>query len=354
MKNLLSPLGDIYFQPVADGLHEIIESLHPSSVIIIADDNTQKFCVPLVISHVNTTHTIIIPHGETHKDLDSCRHIWSELLKLGADRKALVLNVGGGVITDIGGFAAACYLRGIRFANIPTTLLGMTDAAFGGKVGINFEGAKNYLGAVAFPQFVWMDKEFIQTLPGVEIISGLAETVKHAIIGSHELWEYLGGLPSRDQIEWEAILSLSIPVKLAITESDVYEEGERKKLNFGHTIGHAIESFFLKTNQPLSHGQSVTLGMLAESRMAYQVGLLNNTDFNAIVMRIDHLLEPERISLPTFDDLISWLQKDKKTTLGVVGYSLPDGIGSCRWDVKTDEQEVRKGLGWLSNHLEAQ
>jgi len=206
---------------------------------------------------------------------------------------------------------------------------------------------------IRLPYAVWIDSVFINTLPRIEKISGLAEIVKHAIIASKEMWDILSKVPSPDDIPWDSILEINHPVKLAIVEEDLHEGGKRKILNFGHTIGHALESYFLSSGNDVTHGQSVTLGMLAEAKIANLAGLLNNTDFNAIVNMVERLLEPLRISFPTFDELNFWLLQDKKKSGAVIGYSLPDKIGSCRWDVSVPDNVAIESFHWLKQVMDS-
>lgn len=348
MKAFTSRAGDIYLGNVKDGLQKTIQALEPSLLVILADDNTIRHCVPLVEPLTSAGIRIVIASGDQHKTLDSCETIWSSLVESGADRESLILNVGGGMICDLGGFAAACYQRGIRFAHIPTSLLAMADAAMGGKTGVNFQGYKNYIGRFEAPAFIWTDPAFLLTLPEQEILDGLAEIVKHAIIGSADLWKTISTFENPESIDWYQLLELNIPVKLHITEADPFEKGIRKTLNFGHTIGHALESHFLDSAQPLSHGQAVTLGMLAETKLAHLAGLLGNEDFKSIIALILRLLAPREVTLPTIDALRPWLQGDKKKSGGSVGYSLPGLIGSCRWDIKVEEKLVRESLEWVN------
>jgi 3-dehydroquinate synthase len=249
------------------------------------------------------------------------------------------------MICDMGGFAAACYQRGIRFCHLPTTVLAMTDAAIGGKLGIDFEGFKNYIGLIRPPSFIWIDQSFLDTLPRIEKNSGLAEIVKHGIIGSRSLWELVSGVDHIENMPWGEIFNLSIPVKVNIVEKDLTEQGLRKVLNFGHTIGHGIESYYLAKGQPVTHGQCVALGMMAESKISSSLGLLKTPDFEAIIDVIICLLNI--VPLPDVEDVIPWMMKDKKRSGGKVGFSLPDGIGSCRWDVPVDIEKVRESFDWL-------
>lgn len=347
MKTLPSLLGDVHLGPVQDGLKELISGLKPSGITILADTHTAQHCLPHLGTLVDAFHLVTIPPGETHKTLESCVRIWTSWTHAGLDRSALVLNLGGGMICDLGGFAAGCYQRGIRFGHVPTSLLGMADAALGGKTGVNFHGFKNYLGHFEYPAFTWVDPAFLSTLPEQEVTDGMTEIVKHAIIASPSLWNLISGLEDPAQASWTELLSLNIPVKLQIAERDPKERGLRKTLNFGHTIGHALESYFMEMPIPLTHGQAVALGMLAESRLAFQTGLLPKEDFQGIIGVVMRLLRPREVTLPPLQALLPWLKGDKKKTEGRVGYSLPDQIGSCRWDIPVSDSDLRESLDWL-------
>lgn len=348
MKTHLSPLGNIYSGSVEEGLNQVIGELKPSSIFIIADENTASLCVPRLTEIAPGRKTIVIPAGEQFKNLESCHLIWSSLITESADRNSIILNVGGGMICDIGGFAASCYQRGIRFGNIPTSVLAIADAAIGGKTGIDFEGFKNYIGSFRVPTFIWIDEKFLDTLPRVEKISGMAEIVKHAVIASRDLFDWLSGIESVEKMPWKEVLEKNFPIKLNIAEADPEDKGIRKILNFGHTIGHALESYFLNSSNPLSHGQCVALGMLVESKISNDLGLLNNIDFKAIVKVVDQLLDPVKIAIPTFETLNEWIRMDKKKNRNQVEFSLPDAIGSCRWGIEVEDDLIAGGLGWLT------
>ncbi len=351
MKKLDSPLSDIMLGPLEAGLPELIRSLSTSSIIIIADTNTASLCLPAIRQIGLDAPVITIPAGESHKNIDSCKQIWSELVKLDATRDTLVINLGGGMVCDIGGFAAACFQRGILFAHIPTTVLSMTDAAIGGKLGIDFDGLKNYIGLIRQPSFVWIDPVFIDTLPRIEKISGLAEIVKHAIISNPGLFAILENIVSVDEIQWVDLFKESIQVKLRIVEIDPNESGIRKTLNFGHTIGHALESYLLTSTHPLTHGQAITIGMLVEAKMANMTGMMSDKDTANVQNLIIRLLEPIRGTLPTFEALKSLIGKDKKKGISGVGYSLPTAIGSCQWDIIVEEQVVRESFHSITTQV---
>lgn len=353
MKIFTTAFCNIYSGDVREGLKNVIDDLHPSSVFLICDEHTAQWCVPKIERLFDDLNLIITKSGEAHKNLESCNLIWSSLIAKGADRDAIVLNAGGGVVCDMGGFAAACYQRGIRFVHIPTTVLCMADACIGGKLGVDYKGFKNYIGQIQNPALIWMDQTFLESLPQIEMISGMAEIVKHAIIGNRLLWDMIAGIDSLDQINWNEILEENIPVKVKIVESDLREQGLRKVLNFGHTIGHALESFFLAAHEPITHGQCVAIGMMVESRIAFSMGILNHLDFESITAVISRLLSPEVVSLPGVENVLPWMERDKKKTKGRIGFSLPDRIGSCQWDIPVEESTVIESFEWVRGQVKS-
>ena len=349
MKHFPSTFGDIYLSNTIDSLYPLLERVKYTTCFILCDSNTASLCLPLLQPGLQHTHTIIIPAGEENKTLQQCESIWQHLIEHGADRDSLVINVGGGMMTDLGGFAASCFQRGIRFFHIPTTVTAMTDAAIGGKVGVDFKDYKNYLGLYSSPEAIWINPIFIKTLPEAEIRSGLAEIIKHAVIGSPALWNELLRIATLDDIDWMHILELSMQVKLEATREDPFDRGKRKSLNFGHTIGHALESYFLQQGNPISHGHAVAYGMMAESNMAVELGMLSMTDFEKIIDCTHVLVRPPYISMPTAPELDYWMQRDKKNIAGMQSFSLPAGIGACRWDVR--DADATAAISWLREHV---
>lgn len=318
-----------------------------SKAFVIADSNTAAYCVPLLGEWVKSLDVKVITQGEQNKTMHQCGITWSWLIENGADKNSIVLNVGGGMITDLGGFVASCFQRGIRYIQVPTSLLAMTDAAIGGKVGVDFQGYKNYIGVFNSPSFTWINTDFLKTLPPAEIKNGLTEIVKHAIVGSEQLWEKLSSIGSLTDILWEELLDLSIHVKVDVVEQDPTEKGYRKILNFGHTIGHALESHFLPSETPLTHGQAVALGILAESKMAMDNAYLSKNDFEKIVRLVTRLLKPASVQIPGMEVLQPWLARDKKNIGKAISYSLPTGIGTCRWGLT--DLDPAPALDWLRN-----
>lgn len=346
MKKFQTAQHDIFLGSIHEGLAEHIQSKNPSSLICITDENTHEHCLPR-LNDLIFQKTITLPAGENTKQLNGCTHIWNALIETGADRNTLIINLGGGMVCDLGGFAAACYQRGVSFVHIPTSLMAMADAALGGKNGIDFNGLKNYIGTFHPPSSVWIDPVFLETLPRQEFLSGMAEVIKHAIIDSEFLFQKLEAADNVFEVDRDMMLHESIRVKMNIIQKDPFEDGLRKVLNFGHTIGHAVESWFLHHNTPLPHGQCVALGIMAESKMAFTMGMLNVENFHRISTLVERLLGPFPLTLPTFEAIRQWIEKDKKNIFGKVAYSLPDAIGSCQWNVMVDQPIAKEAYDWL-------
>ncbi|MCL2561295.1 MAG: 3-dehydroquinate synthase [Rikenellaceae bacterium] len=305
----------------AHAAQKLSEYLPDGRVIAITDSNVVHLC--------DAHEKIVVEAGEEHKTLTTAENIWRALVERGAGRDCFIVGIGGGTVTDITGFVAATYMRGVRFGFVPTTLLGQVDAAIGGKNGVNLDGYKNMVGTFAQPQFVLCDPALLCTLPDREFRTGLAEVVKAAVVGNAELFELLESsdferLRSDDTLLAE-VISRAVRVKMNIVERDEREAGERRKLNLGHTFGHAIESL----SRDYLHGEAVAAGMATAATMAMRAKLLSADDHS----RIGHLLErfglPLRTELP-FESLLAAIRKDKKCEGGdAIRFVFPTGIGSC-------------------------
>ena len=270
--------------------------------------------------------------GEINKSISSCNYIWEQLSEHNFDRDSLLINLGGGVIGDMGGFAASTYKRGIDFIQVPTTLLAMVDASVGGKLGIDFKDFKNQVGLFSNPKSVIISPEFLQTLPENQLKSGFAEVVKHALISDKNLWEEIISVPF-NEMNWEKIIETSINIKNKIVLSDPYEKGERKKLNFGHTFGHAVESYYLEKGTPILHGEAVLMGILLEVELSVVSQEKKNEIKNYILSNFSLPFNPKK------SDLLPFLMNDKKNKVGKINFSLLTNIGSCSVDnlFSTDE-----------------
>jgi len=295
-----------------------------SKVAILVDENTKRDCLHK-LPKIENALVIEIKSGEEFKNISTCNFIWEQLTINNFDRNSLLINLGGGVIGDMGGFCAATYKRGLEFIHIPTTLLAMVDASVGGKLGIDFKGFKNQIGLFNNPKAVLISPEFLETLAESELKSGFAEVVKHALISDNSLWVKLKNTPFTD-LDWEDIIDTSVKIKNKIVLVDPFEKGERKKLNFGHTFGHAIESYYLEKGTPISHGEAVFMGMILETEISDLSETEKNEIKNYILSNFALPYTPKKSYLHKF------LINDKKNQEGKINFTLLSGIGNCSFD----------------------
>ena len=312
---------------------------------ILVDSNTLESCLPLLdfagVEALREAEVLEVEPGENSKSVEVANQLWESLLSLGADRKSILVNLGGGMVTDLGGFVAATYKRGIPFIHLPTSLLAMVDASVGGKTGVNLAGSKNQVGLFTEPAAVFMNIEFLQTLPQRELLAGGAEMLKHGLIADVGHWSALEN-PSAfaDRTNIEA----SVSIKYNVVRTDFKEAGERKKLNFGHTIGHALESWSFRTSSPLLHGEAVALGMRCEAYLSMKRGLLSEWEYREIEARLS--VYPEvSLSQSDVEAVLAFMQTDKKNTAtGGLNFTLLIAIGSAIIDQFLAEDEVREAL----------
>jgi 3-dehydroquinate synthase len=312
-----------------------------SSVFILVDENTAKHCLPLISASIPDSIPVQIKSGEEHKNITTCSLLWSVLTDHEADRKSLLINLGGGVITDMGGFAASCYKRGIDFINIPTTLLAMVDASVGGKTGIDFYEFKNQIGVFSEAKEVLICPAFLKTLDARQLRSGMAEVLKHYLIADGQAFldhTKTSTLPDLSMIK------KAIAIKSDIVAQDPFEKNVRKKLNFGHTVGHALESYSLTTSKPLLHGEAVAYGMAIETQISLMKSLIVGGKSKVVCTKLqsDFALKP--LSGEMIDGLMSYIGQDKKNERGKIKMALIDDIGSCRIDVEVTLEEVRDAI----------
>ena len=318
-------------------LDDLIKDLLPDKVGILVDENTKSQCLT-ALSMKENYEIIEINSGEKHKNLQTCSDVWSSLTKRGFSRKSLLINLGGGVIGDMGGFIASTYKRGIRFVNIPTTLLAQVDASIGGKLGIDFEGLKNHIGLFNEPEYVIVSSHFLSTLPLEQLRSGFAEVIKHALIHDEDYWKMVTSIHRLDSINWLDIIKRSIEVKNEIVSLDPKEKGFRKVLNFGHTLGHAIETWYLHNELNKLHGEAVAAGMILESKLSEQISGLNPLLTNQIGEYIK--LHFTKTELPPFEEVIRLMGHDKKNENGQINFSLLKNIGQCEFDREANEEMI--------------
>jgi len=295
-----------------------------SKVAILVDENTKRDCLHK-LPKIENAIIIEIKSGEEYKNISTCNFIWEQLTINNFDRNSLLINLGGGVIGDMGGFCAATYKRGLDFIHIPTTLLAMVDASVGGKLGIDFKGFKNQIGLFNNPKAVLISPEFLETLAESELKSGFSEVVKHALISDNSLWVKLKNTPFTD-FDWGDIIDTTVQIKNKIVLADPFEKGERKKLNFGHTFGHAIESYYLEKGTPISHGEAVFMGMILETEISDLPETEKNEIKNYILSNFALPYTPKKSNLHKF------LINDKKNQDGKINFTLLNRIGNCSFD----------------------
>ena len=327
----------------------IINELKPHKIAILVDENTTKYCLPLL--NLKEISIIEIESGERNKTLKTCQQIWEFFTKLNFSRNSLMINLGGGVIGDMGGFSAAVYKRGIKFVNVPTTLLSQVDASVGGKLGIDFEGFKNHIGVFQTPYRVIIDTNFLTTLSEKEKKSGYAEVLKHALIKDKKYWEQLKKC-SFEKLRWNEIVAKSVAIKHEVVQQDPKENGLRKILNFGHTLGHAIESFYLNTKQPLLHGEAIAMGIILESYLSWDKKMLKEDELDDILQMIKKTYTlPSQ--LPTYEQLKPIFSQDKKNYSEYeTSFSLINGIGKCVYDVQVTKQQIKKSIDFYHKNIQ--
>jgi len=323
-----------------------------SSVFVLVDENTKKHCLPLFFEQTDLNEAIVlsIPSGEEHKHLDTCETVWNQLSEEGADRNSALINLGGGVVTDLGGFVACTFKRGIDFYNIPTTLLAMVDASVGGKTGIDLGSLKNQIGIIEEPRQVIIHPQWLATLPQEELCSGFAEMLKHGLIADAPYWSKLKQLKRLDAEELSVFIAPSVAIKKEVVLQDPREKNLRKILNFGHTLGHAIESYFLTHSQKnrLLHGEAIAAGMVLEAYLSSVCCGLTPLEaeeikkvFSCFFPKVD-IEEEDQIGI------LALLRHDKKNSAGRINFVLLNAIGSPKIDIVVPEEHFTKAFEFYS------
>lgn len=336
--------------------NEILRQKFPASkFIVITDDQVSLLWSQAIVTRfdvLSNAEIIEIPAGEENKNLEICQGVWSALSEYKINRNDVIINLGGGVVTDLGGFVASTFKRGLHFINIPTTLLAQVDASVGGKTGIDLDGYKNQIGMFAEPDFVFISAEFFSTLDEQQKVAGFAEMLKHALISDLNYWNDMKKVSSFDDDEFAKHVFTSVKIKNDIVTKDFKEQGLRKKLNFGHTLGHAIESHFLNAKQPILHGIAVAMGMIGEAYISHKSGLLSERDLNEIVEVISHYFKKSRMDIPSYDDVKGYLQNDKKNRTESVNFTLLTSIGSAEIDHYPASDLVQDALKFIQKNRE--
>ncbi|MVO08342.1 3-dehydroquinate synthase [Flavobacterium sp. TP390] len=330
-------------------LNSILLPQKYSKLFILVDENTSNYCLPHFLSQLAIEMEIEIIEleaGEEHKNIETCLQIWHSLTELGGDRKSIILNLGGGVITDLGGFIACTFKRGIDFINIPTTLLSMVDASIGGKNGVDLGNLKNQIGIIREPKAVIIDTHFLETLPGEQMRSGFAEMLKHGLIFDKIYWDNLKNLSDLSTDDLDTLIHQSIVIKNEIVSQDLTENGIRKALNFGHTLGHAIESYFLENEnkKSLLHGEAIAIGMILESFISKEKGLLTSEEHHEIKYILSDIYDAVSFNQNDIKNCIDLLIYDKKNEFGTVQFALLDKIGHCKINETCENELIYKAF----------
>ena len=319
-------------------------------LFVLTDTTTQELCLPVIKNFYSLKHMqiITIPASDSHKDIESLMMVWKGLQEGGASRHSCMINLGGGMVTDLGGFAASTFKRGINFINIPTTLLAMVDASVGGKTGINFGGLKNEVGVFNDSKYVILDTEFLKTQDAENICSGYAEMLKHGLISTEAMWEELVSfdLANPDLKQLQRMVGDSVKVKERIVELDPHEKGIRKALNLGHTFGHAFESWALK-RKPILHGYAVAFGLIPELYLSVAKTGFPTDKMRQTVTFIKENYGTLNITCDDYDELIELMHHDKKNQNGIINFTMMGGIGDIRINQTATVEEIKEALDFF-------
>jgi len=318
-----------------------------SDLAVLVDENTLLHCYDRVKDQLPQHALIVIPPGEAFKNLNTCIKVWQEMTDAGIDRHGALIAIGGGVIGDLGGFCASTFKRGLCSVLLPTTLLAMVDASVGGKTGVDFGPFKNHIGTFAPPKTIWICTDFLQTLPGTELRSGFAEIIKHALISDRDLWNQIRRKPLETQ-DFKKLVRHSVDFKSRIVKKDPRENGLRKILNYGHTVGHAIEGLAMMTGVPVLHGEAIAAGMVIEGHIALQKKLLSEAELSQVAAYILSVFG--RITIPPVEELLPGISQDKKNKGKKILMALPKGIGKAVFDIAVNEQEIRMGISYYRSY----
>ncbi|MEM1217296.1 MAG: 3-dehydroquinate synthase [Bacteroidota bacterium] len=343
------PNYSIFLDADWSALTELLEG--HSKVAVLVDNHTYEHCWPLLERQLAPFSPVLIPiaAGEIHKNIDTCEEIWQKMLDAQLDRKSMLINLGGGVIGDMGGFCASTFKRGMDFIQVPTTLLSQVDASIGGKLGIDFRGVKNGIGVFRDPKAVFIQPNFLQTLSDRELRSGFAEVLKHALIADVDHWQKLKSVVDLRSVDWNREIARSLEVKRHIVAEDPFERGARKALNFGHTLGHAIEGQALETENPLLHGEAIAIGMIAEAHLSVQKTGLTEAALQEVSNTILAIYQPPALDFSHWDTWMHFMRNDKKNEADQILCSLISPIGDYRVNISVQEEEIRAALEYYQS-----
>lgn len=346
--------GTNYFIEVGSiedsSLTQLIETSYShSKIVIMVDENTHDYCLEYLLTtfdFLKEAEVMLLPAGEENKVMEVCFQVWEALTEYGIGRTDLIINLGGGVVTDMGGFIASIYKRGVDFIHIPTSLLAMIDASIGGKTGVDLGVFKNQLGVFNQPKAIFIDPTFLQTLPVEEKRNGFAEMLKHGLVADDKHWNNIKG-KTVESLTLQDIVD-SVSIKFEIVEEDPNEKNSRKKLNFGHTIGHAIEGYLLQ-KEPISHGYAVAIGMLVEAGISFDEQKISEDEFNEIRTIILRNFQLIAFDSEEIISIVAIMQNDKKNSSNKINFSLLNGIGSCEINCEFESEGLMNKFNILVN-----
>ncbi|MCF0179581.1 MAG: 3-dehydroquinate synthase [Bacteroidales bacterium] len=349
----------IFTNDICEALHKCTDTIHHDSLFMLFDTNTMMYCMPLITSFMNEydeahpsarIHTIIIRSSDTAKNIETLTEVWQSLSDNHATRHSLLINVGGGMVTDLGGFAAASFKRGIKFINVPTSLLGAVDAAVGGKTGINFGNIKNEIGVFALASAVIVSTKFFESLDKENLLSGYAEMLKHGILSNEEHFNNLlafditniNAQESKDKhyAQLLALLETSVNVKRTVVRQDPYEEGLRKALNLGHTFGHAFETWAMRQGKPVLHGYAVAWGLVCELIMSHQQIGLNSEILYKVASFVKDNYGSLYFTCDDYEDFLELMKHDKKNQGDTINFSLMRHIGDVALNQIANKEQI--------------
>lgn len=350
MQSILASTYSVHFNEKAyTELNSHLEKANYSKVFILVDENTHQHCLPSFMAQIYGDYNyeiIEIEEGEINKTIETCVQVWHVLSELDADRKSVMINLGGGVITDLGGFVASTFKRGIDFINVPTTLLSMVDASVGGKTGVDLGSLKNQVGVINQPQMVLVVSSFLQTLEERQLHSGFAEMLKHGLIKDKKYWNELNLVSEFNNLD-EFIYD-SVVIKNDVVTIDPTEQNLRKILNFGHTLGHAVESYFLETEskKTLLHGEAIAIGMVLEAYISNKLTGLTDNALEAIKATFVKRYGKVQFNENDITKILTYLKFDKKNSHGNINFVLLKSIGECEIDVTVDEDLLHQSFAY--------
>jgi 3-dehydroquinate synthase len=352
MDSIVSDAYAVHFNATAyAALNEHLTKADYSIIFILVDENTHELCLPQFMAQIAGAYhfeIIEIESGEINKTIETCVGVWEALSELGADRKSLVINLGGGVLTDLGGFVASTFKRGIDFVNVPTTLLSMVDASVGGKTGVDLGSLKNQIGVINQPVMVLVVTDFLDTLEERQVTSGFAEMLKHGLIKDEVYWTDLKATASLQDIKQQILPSVMIKNKVVL--EDPTEQGLRKILNFGHTLGHAVESYRLehKEMETLLHGEAIAVGMILEGYLSHKLTGLSLDALEDIKATFLSYYDPVAFSEEDIDQIVELMKYDKKNSHGKIKFVLLKRIGEAQIDVIVPSEVVRESFAYYT------